>query len=167
MKGGIDDGISTAVTVQTRPGASDLVGCTRTPSPFLQDPKGFGEILKPLQGKRSALLGRPRIARAPSTTTVRLLIPPSCLRWTHRSRLAAEQGRHLEQAGPEATAAAMCSSSAWRSTRRWWPRFVICAWRTNDATHDMTPQELLAFCKAVLNHSPRYSSVHRLGAPSR
>ena len=61
----------------------------------------------------------------------------------------------------------MCSTTAWRSTRRWWPRLVICAWRTNDAKHDMTPQELLAFCKAVLNHSPHYSSVHGLGAPSR
>jgi hypothetical protein len=34
--------------------------------------------------------------------------------------------------------------------------FVICAWRTNDAKHDMTPPELLEFCKAVLNHSPNW-----------
>jgi hypothetical protein len=33
---------------------------------------------------------------------------------------------------------------------------VICAWRTNDAKHDMTPPELLEFCKAVLNHSPNW-----------
>ena len=31
--------------------------------------------------------------------------------------------------------------------------FVICAWRTKDAKHDMTPEELLAFCTAVVNHS--------------
>jgi len=34
--------------------------------------------------------------------------------------------------------------------------FVICAWRTNDAKHDMSPHELLEFCKAVLNHSPNW-----------
>jgi hypothetical protein len=32
----------------------------------------------------------------------------------------------------------------------------ICTWRTNDAKHDMTPQELLQFCNAVLNHSPNW-----------
>jgi hypothetical protein len=37
------------------------------------------------------------------------------------------------------------------------PDFVICAWRTKDAKHDMTPQELLAFCRAVLNHSSSWS----------
>ena len=37
MKGGIDDGIGTALIVQTRPGASDLVRCTRTPPPFPQN----------------------------------------------------------------------------------------------------------------------------------
>jgi len=36
------------------------------------------------------------------------------------------------------------------------PDVVICAWRTNDAKHDMTPQELLAFCRAVVNHSPHW-----------
>jgi hypothetical protein len=36
------------------------------------------------------------------------------------------------------------------------PVFVICAWRTNDAKHDMSPHELLEFCKAVLNHSPNW-----------
>jgi hypothetical protein len=36
------------------------------------------------------------------------------------------------------------------------PDFVICAWCTNDAKHDMTPQELLQFCTAVLNHSPNW-----------
>lgn len=30
------------------------------------------------------------------------------------------------------------------------PDFVICAWRTNDAKHDMTPDELEAFCKRVV-----------------
>ena len=39
------------------------------------------------------------------------------------------------------------------------PDFVICGWRTNDAKHDMTPQELLAFCTAVLNHSPNWREV--------
>jgi len=59
------------------------------------------------------------------------------------SRLGAAQGRHLEQAGDH------------RSNQ---PEsdFVICAWRTNDAKHDMTPPELLEFCKAVLNHSPNW-----------
>jgi len=38
------------------------------------------------------------------------------------------------------------------------PDFVICAWRTNDAKHDMTPQELLQFCAAVLNHSPNWDA---------
>ena len=37
------------------------------------------------------------------------------------------------------------------------PDFVICAWRTNDAKHDMTPQELLQFCTAVLNHSQNWN----------
>lgn len=32
------------------------------------------------------------------------------------------------------------------------PDFVICAWRTNDAKHDMTPQELVEFCRRVLAH---------------
>ena len=36
------------------------------------------------------------------------------------------------------------------------PDFVICAWRTNDAKHDMTPQELLQFCSAVIKHSPNW-----------
>lgn len=39
------------------------------------------------------------------------------------------------------------------------PDFVICAWRTNDAKHDMTPQELFDFCTAVLNHSPNWSEA--------
>ena len=39
------------------------------------------------------------------------------------------------------------------------PDFVICAWRTNDAKHDMTPQELLAFFTAVLHHSPNWSEA--------
>jgi hypothetical protein len=39
------------------------------------------------------------------------------------------------------------------------PDFVICAWRTNDAKHDMTPLELLAFCKAVLKHSPNWGEL--------
>jgi hypothetical protein len=38
------------------------------------------------------------------------------------------------------------------------PEFVICAWRTNDAKHDMTPEELLAFCEAVIRHSPNWSA---------
>ncbi len=37
--------------------------------------------------------------------------------------------------------------------------FVICAWRTNDAKHDMTPEDLLAFCHAVIAHSPHWSSA--------
>ena len=37
--------------------------------------------------------------------------------------------------------------------------FVICAWRTNDAKHDMTPEELLAFCQAVIAHSPSWISA--------
>jgi hypothetical protein len=32
------------------------------------------------------------------------------------------------------------------------PNFVICAWRTNDAKHDMTPEELVQFCRRVLAH---------------
>jgi hypothetical protein len=39
------------------------------------------------------------------------------------------------------------------------PDFVICAWRTNDAKHDMTPQELLQFCTAVINHSPNWGDA--------
>lgn len=38
------------------------------------------------------------------------------------------------------------------------PDFVICAWRTNDAKHDMTPQELLQFCSAVFKHSPNWGA---------
>lgn len=38
------------------------------------------------------------------------------------------------------------------------PAFVICAWRTNDAKHDMSPRELLDFCQAVLAHSPNWSA---------
>lgn len=34
------------------------------------------------------------------------------------------------------------------------PDFVICAWRTKDAKHDMSPAELLHFCRAVLARSP-------------
>ena len=36
---------------------------------------------------------------------------------------------------------------------------VICAWRTNDAKHDMTPDELLTFCRAVIAHSPNWPSA--------
>ena len=36
------------------------------------------------------------------------------------------------------------------------PDVVICAWRTNDSKHDMSPQELLAFCRAVIRHSPTW-----------
>ena len=39
------------------------------------------------------------------------------------------------------------------------PDFVICAWRTNDAKHDMTPEELLTFCRAVIAHSPHWQSA--------
>ena len=37
--------------------------------------------------------------------------------------------------------------------------FVICAWRTNEAKHGMTPEELLAFCRAVIAHSPNWMSA--------
>lgn len=30
--------------------------------------------------------------------------------------------------------------------------FVICGWRTNDCKNDLTHEELLAFCHAVLTH---------------
>lgn len=36
--------------------------------------------------------------------------------------------------------------------------FVICAWRTNDAKHDMAADELLEFCRAVIAHSPHWLS---------
>ncbi|MFM7086647.1 MAG: hypothetical protein ACKOGI_06660 [Vulcanococcus sp.] len=36
------------------------------------------------------------------------------------------------------------------------PDFVICAWRTSDAKQDMSAQELLAFCQAVVQHSPHW-----------
>lgn len=32
------------------------------------------------------------------------------------------------------------------------PDFVISAWRTNDAKHDLTLQEFLALCQCVLQH---------------
>jgi hypothetical protein len=32
--------------------------------------------------------------------------------------------------------------------------FVICAWRTNDAKHDMSIDELKTFCRLVLEHNP-------------
>ncbi|MCP9832844.1 hypothetical protein KBY95_00685 [Cyanobium sp. Aljojuca 7A6] len=32
--------------------------------------------------------------------------------------------------------------------------FVICAWRTNDAKHDMSSEELKEFCRLVLEHNP-------------
>jgi hypothetical protein len=38
------------------------------------------------------------------------------------------------------------------------PAFVICAWRTNDARHDMTPEELLEFCCRVVAHAERISA---------
>jgi hypothetical protein len=38
------------------------------------------------------------------------------------------------------------------------PAFVICAWRTNDAKHDMTPEELLTFCRRVVAHAERISA---------
>jgi hypothetical protein len=39
------------------------------------------------------------------------------------------------------------------------PDFVICGWRTNDAKHDMTPDELLAFCRLVVSHADAALSV--------
>jgi hypothetical protein len=39
------------------------------------------------------------------------------------------------------------------------PNFVICAWRTKDAKHDMSPKELLTFCRAVIAHSPNWESA--------
>lgn len=38
------------------------------------------------------------------------------------------------------------------------PQFVICAWRTNDARHDMTPEELLEFCRRVVSHAEQISA---------
>jgi len=38
------------------------------------------------------------------------------------------------------------------------PAFVICAWRTNDAKHDMTPEELVTFCRRVVAHAERISA---------
>jgi hypothetical protein len=35
---------------------------------------------------------------------------------------------------------------------------VICAWRTNDARHDMTPEELLEFCRRVVSHAEQISA---------
>jgi hypothetical protein len=64
--------------------------------------------------------------------------------YDHREGTA-DQGEHKKQY-------AMLPTIDHRSNRPE-PDFVICAWRTKDAKHDMTPQELLAFCTAVLNHS--------------
>ena len=42
------------------------------------------------------------------------------------------------------------------------PDFGLCAWRTSDATHDMTPEELLTFCTAVVKHlTPSTISLER------
>lgn len=38
------------------------------------------------------------------------------------------------------------------------PAFVICAWRTNDARHDMRPEELLEFCRRVVAHAEGISA---------
>lgn len=32
------------------------------------------------------------------------------------------------------------------------PDFVICSWRTNDCKSDLSHDELLAFCRAILGH---------------
>lgn len=39
------------------------------------------------------------------------------------------------------------------------PNFVICGWRTKDAKHDLSPEELLTFCRAVIAHSPNWESA--------
>lgn len=70
---------------------------------------------------------------------------------TYDTREAAGNGEHKKQF-------AMLPTIDHRSNRPE-PDFVICAWRTNDAKHDMTPQELLEFCTAVLNHSPNWGAA--------
>ena len=35
------------------------------------------------------------------------------------------------------------------------PRFVICSWRTNDAKSDLTYENFVSLCKAVLSHKKR------------
>jgi len=32
------------------------------------------------------------------------------------------------------------------------PNFVICSWQTNDSKSDLTHDELLDFCRAILDH---------------
>ena len=42
------------------------------------------------------------------------------------------------------------------------PLFAICAWRTNDAKHDLTYKDFVALCSDVLAHRRR-SVLHRQG----
>jgi hypothetical protein len=37
--------------------------------------------------------------------------------------------------------------------------FVICGWRTNDCKNDLTREELIAFCRAVLAHCDKPGSA--------
>jgi hypothetical protein len=61
---------------------------------------------------------------------------------------ASDKGEHRKQY-------AMLPTIAHRSGEPG-PDFVVCAWRTSDAKHDMTPEELLTFCTAVVNHSANW-----------
>jgi hypothetical protein len=39
--------------------------------------------------------------------------------------------------------------------------FMICAWRTNDAKHDLTYKDFIALCRAVIAHAHRMSRQRR------
>ena len=61
---------------------------------------------------------------------------------------AVDKGEHRKQFAMLPTIAQRCAEPG--------AEFVVCAWRTNDAKHDMTPEELLAFCTAIVHHSPNW-----------
>ncbi|MEB3362495.1 MAG: hypothetical protein VKI42_10280 [Synechococcaceae cyanobacterium] len=61
---------------------------------------------------------------------------------------AADRGEHRKRFAMVPTLAHRSSDSA--------PDFVVCAWRTSDAKHDMTAEELLTFCTAVVNNSANW-----------
>jgi hypothetical protein len=63
-----------------------------------------------------------------------------------------------EDAGARAAHRTLCAMLPTIDHRTALPEadFVICARRTKDAKHDMTSDELLAFCRAVVAHSPHW-----------
>ena len=70
--------------------------------------------------------------------------------WLHWELIGTYDNREATAGGSEHKRNYAMLPTIDHRTNRPEPDFVVCAWRSNDAKHDMSPEELIAFCRLVV-----------------